>query len=158
MTLRVLTAGVALSASWLSFAADRGNGAEALSPTQIHLLERGKGPEHQQARLDALGKRLNIGAGQQDAWAAYRNAALALRGQRPPAPATDASAATLVRARADFALAQAQKLSQFADATDQLERVLDAEQQKTLNEAMHRRAPRMGIDPGDRGVDKAPTT
>ena len=103
--------------------------------------------ERVQARLDALGKRLQITPAQQDAWNAYVNTVESTLSTPPTRPAADADAATIARFRADLAARHAQKLAQIADATAKLQEVLDPEQRKTLDQAMRRQTHDRGHHP-----------
>ena len=94
--------------------------------------------ERTQARLDALAKRLQINASQQDAWNAYASTIESMFDMRPARPAADADAATIARFRAELAANHARKLPRLADATAKLQEVLDPEQRKTLDELAHR--------------------
>jgi hypothetical protein len=99
---------------------------------RAQMLERMRARMSQ--RLDRLAARLEIKASQQDAWAAYRKTVESTFGDRPQRPARDADAATLTRFRAEMAKVRAQRLSTLADATAQLQKSLDPNQRKVLDE------------------------
>jgi Spy/CpxP family protein refolding chaperone len=99
------------------------------------------------ARLAKMADRLEIKSSQQAAWQAYVKvveAPVDIAAKKPDAPA---DAATIVRARADFAAARAKKMAQVADATTKLQEVLTPEQRKTFDQmvqhALHRGQHRM---------------
>jgi hypothetical protein len=85
-------------------------------------------------RFDKMAERLKITPGQQSVWAQYRRAVdvpVSASAMHPPA---DADAITMLRWRADRAMEAAQRMAAIADATDVLQRSLDGEQRKALNE------------------------
>jgi periplasmic protein CpxP/Spy len=94
--------------------------------------------QHVQSRLDRMAQQLQITPAQQDAWNAYANTVKSAWASRSARPAPDADAATLLRARAQRTAAQAQRLTQLADATAELQPALSAEQRKTLDDMVRR--------------------
>jgi hypothetical protein len=88
-------------------------------------------------RFDKMAERLQITPAQQSVWMQYRKAIetqMKISPPQPPAGETDA--VTLLRWRADRVADQARKLTAIADATDVLQRSLDGEQRKRLNEVV----------------------
>ena len=101
-------------------------------------------------RLDRLGARLEIKAAQQDAWTAFRKTIETMFQDRPQRPGRDADAASLMRFRAEMANRMARNLTTVADATAQLQQVLDGDQRKVLDEIARNLGPR-GHRGGHRG-------
>jgi hypothetical protein len=95
-------------------------------------------------RLDGLAARLEIKASQQDAWEAYKKARTSMFQTRPERPARDADAATRAKFRADMAQRRAQYLATMADATAQLQNVLEPQQRKVLDEIARHTGARAG--------------
>jgi len=91
-----------------------------------------------QMRLDFLAKKLALTANQQEAWQAFARAVQALPAPPAAPPGPDADAASLARLHATLLGERARHATLVADATAQLQRVLTADQQKTLNHAAQR--------------------
>jgi len=86
-------------------------------------------------RFDKMAQQLQITPAQQSVWNQYRAAIETQMRAKPTLPPAGASdAVTMLRWRADRAADQARKLTAIADATDVLQRSLDGEQRKRLNE------------------------
>ncbi len=100
--------------------------------------------EKVRARTERLAARLEIKAPQQDAWNAYARVRESMF--TPPAnrPARDADAATVTRFRAEMAQQRAQKMAGLAEATANLQNVLEPAQRKILDE-ISRRGGRHGM-------------
>ena len=105
-----------------------------------------------QERTAKMASRLEIKASQQAAWGDYVKARESMFANPPVRPARDADAATIARARADFAADMARRLAVVSDATAKLQAVLTPEQRKVFDE-MARRSGRHGHR-GDRGGDR----
>jgi hypothetical protein len=106
-------------------------------------------------RFDKMATRLQITPAQQSVWMQYRNSIEKQVKTAPPAPpAGDSDAVTMLRWRADRAADQARKLAAIADATDVLQRSLDGEQRKILNEIV-REEQRAGMEPPRTELRKA---
>jgi len=132
-----------------------GEGGRGPAPhAQMSEADRAQMRERMQARrsqrLDRLAARLEIKASQQDAWASYRKTVESLMQDRPQRPARDADAATLMRFRAEMAQRRAKSLFVMADATGNLQQVLDPAQRKVLDEITRNfgRHGRRGGQPG----------
>jgi cell pole-organizing protein PopZ len=133
-----LTGGIAvlaLAGSFLVLAAPKtpGDCAPVVS-TEDRAARRDAMRERVHTRLERMAQQLEITAGQQHAWAQYAAAVENLR-TSPAAPtaATDTNAATVARSRAERATLHAQKMSQLADTTAQLQQVLNPDQRNTLD-------------------------
>ena len=87
-----------------------------------------------EARLEKLKTHLAITSKQQAAWDEFAKAVAVSPAKDMKRPAEDSDAATLVRFKADMATKMADKLKHIADATEKLQSVLSADQQKKLNE------------------------
>ena len=86
-------------------------------------------------RFDKMAQQLQITPAQQSVWNQYRAAIeTQMRAKPTPPPAGASDAVTMLRWRADRASDQARRLTAIADATDVLQRSLDGEQRKRLNE------------------------
>jgi hypothetical protein len=85
-------------------------------------------------RYDKMAERLKITPAQQSVWQQYRRAVDDKPGTRPTQPPENADAVALLRWRADRSMDSAQRMAAIADATDVLQRSLDGEQRKILNE------------------------
>lgn len=128
----VIAAAVALALAAAALpAAMAANADDAAARQQQHMQ---MFQAHMKARLDRMAGRLEIKASQQAAWGEFAKASEAMMGRPPQRPAPDADAASMVRARAEFAATMAQKLAALSDATAKLQSVLDPDQQKTLNQ------------------------
>jgi len=133
-----------------------GHGGRGFGPGAAPMTDadRAKMRERMQAgvkqRLDRMAARLEIKASQQDAWTAYRKARESIFANAPQRPAPDADAATLTRFRADMAKRRADHMAVMADATAQLQQVLEPNQRKVLDE-MSRRGGRGHGHGGPRG-------
>lgn len=147
--VRVLAASVAiaLSAGWIT-----GASAQAPAPADRAAMHERHSMEHMQMKMKErtakMASRLEIKASQQAAWGDYVKARESMMA-RPARPARDADAATIARARADFAADMARKLAVVSDATAKLQAVLTPEQRKVFDE-MARRGGRHGMH-GHRG-------
>lgn len=147
---RALTAAVALalSAGWIAGAA-----AQAPAPADHAAMHQRHGMEHMQmkmkARIAKMASRLEIKASQQGPWGDYVKARESMWANPPVRPARDADAATIARARADFAADMARKLAAVSDATAKLQAVLAPEQRKVFDEMARRGGDRKHH--GDRG-------
>jgi HD-GYP domain-containing protein (c-di-GMP phosphodiesterase class II) len=99
--------------------------------------------EHFKARLDKLAERLEIKASQQNAWDAFSKSLEALIEHKVKTIDENADAATIARYQADRANEFAGKLNVVADATSTLQKSLNEEQRKILNQVsrhfLHRR-------------------
>lgn len=100
--------------------------------------------ERMRARTERLAAKLEIQPSQQDAWNAYARVRESMF--TPPAnrPARDADAATVTRFRAEMAQQRAQKMAGLAEATANLQNVLEPAQRKILDE-ISRRGGRPGM-------------
>ena len=133
---------IALSAGWMA-----GASAQAPTPADHSAMHQKHGIEHMQMkmkeRIAKMASRLEIKASQQAAWGDYVKARESMFANPPVRPARDADAATIARARADFAADMARKLAVISDATAKLQAVLAPEQRKVFDE-MARRSGRHG--------------
>jgi hypothetical protein len=124
----------------------QGEGARGARMSQMTDADRAQMRERMQARmnqrLDRLAARLEIKASQQNAWEAYRKARASIFETRPQRPARDADAVTTTRFRAEMAQRRAQYLATMADATAQLQDVLEPQQRKVLDEVARHAGPR----------------
>ena len=91
--------------------------------------------KHFKVKLDKLAERLEIKSSQQNAWENYVKSITLLADKNINVSHKDADAAALSRFRAERVAEFAKKLSVIADATEQLQAVLTADQRKVLNEA-----------------------
>ena len=120
-----------------------GEGARGHGPHagQMSEADRAQMREKMQARMnerfERMAKRLDIKPSQQDAWNTYRQARTPAFG-KPQRPGKDADAATVARLRAEMAQQRAQHLAIVAEATANLQQVLDDDQRKTLAEMARR--------------------
>ena len=105
-------------------------GHEQLGPEKMH--------EHIKVRLDKLAERLEIKASQQAAWGEFAKSVEMLAERSVKKPNDDADAATISRYRAEMATEFAKKLTKIADATAKLQKALNEDQRKILNQAAHR--------------------
>ena len=123
-----------------------GEGHRGARMSQMSEADRAQMRERFQARmqqrLDRLAARLEIKASQQQAWETYRKARTAMFENRPQRPDRNADAATFARFRADMAQRRAQYLAGMAEATAQLQAVLEPEQRKVLDEIARQAGPR----------------
>lgn len=149
LTLGVLAASVAMALS---------AGASAQSPAPAQgdraAMHRQHRMEHMQMkvkeRIAKMAARLEIKASQQGAWSEYSRALESAFSSFPNRPARDADAATVARARAEFAADRARKAAVISDATAKLQAVLAPEQRKVFDE-MARRGGHRGMR-GHRGM------
>lgn len=146
---RVLAASVAalmvtaLSAGWMSgVSAQTPAPADRSAMHQQHRME--KMQMKMKERIARMASRLEIKASQQAAWGDYVKARESVMANRPARPARDADAATIARARADFAADRARKAAVISDATAKLQAVLTADQRKVFDE-MARRGGKRGM-------------
>ncbi len=106
--------------------------------SQMTDADRAQMRERMQARmsqrLDRLASRLEIKASQQEAWEAYRKVRTSFSETRPQRPARDADAATVMKFRAEMAQRRAQHLTTMAQATANLQQVLEPQQRKVLDQ------------------------
>jgi len=139
-----------------AFSQPAGEGGRGYGPRSGQMTEadRAQMRERMQARmtqrLDRLATRLDIKPSQQDAWNAYRKVRESIIGTMPQRPGRDADAATITRFRAEMAQRRAQHLMTMADATAQLQQVLEPDQRKVLDE-ISRRGGARGNHGGHRG-------
>jgi hypothetical protein len=126
-----------LSASWMSgVSAQTPAPADRSAMHQQHRMERMQ--MKMKERIARMAARLEIKASQQAAWGDYVKARESVLANRPARPARDADAATIARARADFAADRARKAAMISDATAKLQAVLAPEQRKVLDEMARR--------------------
>jgi len=102
--------------------------------------------EHLHRHLDKIAARLEIKASQQAAWSAYAQAIESMPPPKPPA-APDGDAAAITRMHAERAADMAQRLAVVADATAALQKVLDPDQRKTLDQIVRQHAVHMHRPP-----------
>jgi hypothetical protein len=127
----------ALSAGWMSgVSAQTSAPADRSAMHQQHRMERMQ--MKMKERTARMASRLEIKASQQGAWADYVKARESVFANRPARPARDADAATIARARADFAADRARKAAVISDATAKLQAVLTADQRKVFDEMARR--------------------
>jgi hypothetical protein len=140
----------ALSAGWVA-AQPAGPGGGRSDEAAMHRQHR---MEHMQMmmkkRIEKMASRLEIKASQQGPWTEYVRAREGMWANMPARPGRDADAATIARARADFAADMARKLAVVSDATAKLQAVLSPEQRKVFDE-MARRSGRRGHHGGRGG-------
>jgi hypothetical protein len=133
----------ALSAGWMSgVSAQTPAPADRSAMHQQHRME--KMQMKMKERIARMASRLEIKASQQAAWGDYVKARESVMANRPARPARDADAATIARARADFAADRARKAAVISDATAKLQAVLTADQRKVFDE-MARRGGKRGM-------------
>ena len=118
-----------------------GVNSEAMPSSTEHCDQQQASPERMheniKARLSRLAERLEIKASQQAAWETFSKSVEALADQNTKKPNEEADAATIVRYRADRAAELAKKLGVIADATGKLQKVLEEDQRKILNQVSH---------------------
>ena len=162
MNSRIAKSAAALAAAGLAFALSAGwVAAQPAGPgggrTDEAAMHRQHRMEHMQMmmkkRTEKMASRLEIKASQQGPWTDYVRAREAMMANLPARPGRDADAATIARARADFAADMARKLAVVSDATAKLQAVLAPEQRKVFDE-MARRSGRRGHHGGrgERGM------
>jgi len=127
----------ALSAGWMS-----GVSAQTPAPAERSAMHQKHRMEQMQMkmkeRIATMASRLEIKASQQAAWADYVKARESVMANRPARPARDADAATIARARAEFAAVRARNAAVISDATAKLQAVLAPEQRKVFDEMAQR--------------------
>lgn len=115
-----------------------GEGHRGARMSQMTDADRAQMRERMQARmsqrLDRLASRLEIKASQHEAWEAYRKVRTSNFETRPQRPARDADAATVIMFRAEMAQRRAQHLTTMAQATANLQQVLEPQQRKVLDQ------------------------
>lgn len=128
---------IALSAGWLGSAgAAPPHSGERSAMHQQHRMERMQ--LKLKERIAKLASRLEIKASQQGPWGEYVKARESMFANRPARPVRDADAATIAKARADFAAEMARKLAVVSDATASLQAVLTPDQRKVFDETARR--------------------
>ena len=136
------TALVASAVPALSQSAGEGGRGHGPHAGQMSEADRAQMREKMQARMnerfERMAKRLDIKPSQQDAWNTYRQARTPAMGTMAQRPAKDADAATVARFRAEMAQRRAQHLAMVAEATANLQQVLDDDQRKMLAEMARR--------------------
>ena len=143
-----------LSAGWAAAATPAAGDHAAMH--QQHRME------HMQMkmkeRIAKMASRLEIKASQQGAWGEYVKARESVLANLPTRPARDADAATIAKARADFAGDMARKLAAISDATAGLQAILTTDQRKVLDEMARRGGSRgFGAHRGGRGEQGSPS-
>lgn len=127
----------ALSVGWMN-----GVSAQTPAPAERSAMHHKHRMEQMQMkmkeRIARMASRLEIKASQQSAWADYVKARESMFANRPARPAHGADAATIARARADFAAFRARNAAVISDATAKLQAVLAPEQRKVLDEMAQR--------------------
>lgn len=94
--------------------------------------------DHMKQRLDRLAGRLEIKSSQQAAWEEFSKSVETLADRNSNQPDANADAAAISRYHAERATEIAKKLTVIADTTAKLQKVLNEDQRKILNQVSHR--------------------